>query len=132
MMDEYQRKIHLLGQSAFKKPHEMQQGGGRRLYFWSLIGANRTGKTTTEIEMAKSWRQGNPRKRVIAFDDQGFLKKAGVVDIDIPLKLMKEYPKILSERNGKEFEGMGGAKEFKYGDCLLILDDFRRIQKNSC
>ena len=114
-----------LQHSAFKDIGEMSQEG-RRLFLWALIGANRTGKTSTETQMIKDWRIGNPRKRVIAHDPHGFLRKAKLVDVNIPTHF-KGWAKKICEKTGKEFEGMGGSKEFTFGDCLLVLDDFRTL-----
>lgn len=122
------RRIHHLTNSLIKNPKEddgLEQY--RRLFCWALIGANRTGKTSTILGMISDWKKANPRKKVIAFDPQSFLKQAKLVDTDIPAKMQNDWAKELMTKNGKQYEGMGGAVEYKYGDSLLILDDFRKL-----
>lgn len=121
----FDTKMNNLQRSAFQDIGNMSQEG-RRLYMWALIGANRTGKTSIEIQMIRDWRLGNPRKRVIAHDPQGFLRKAKLVDVNIPTHF-KGWAKKLCEKTGPQFQGMGGSKEFTFGDCLLVLDDFRTL-----
>jgi len=60
----------------------------------------------------------NPNKKVIAFDPQNFIKKAGIVDVEI-FATDRNFGSILLKKDN--------FGNYKYGNALLILDDYRRL-----
>ena len=78
----------------------------REVFLWGFIGHNRTGKTSTAVELARNWKEGRPDGTVVAFDPQH--KFEDVADYFI-LPSDKDWAyKALDLRNA-----------------LLILDDYR-------
>lgn len=94
-------------------------------FVWALVGGNRTGTTTTAVQMCRDWRMHTPkaplnyfRGKVIAFDPHGTLKQERVIDVEIDIT-NKNWAKDLAEKNGNG--------EYKYANSLLVLDDYRLL-----
>lgn len=123
------RRITELQKTLHRKPQPTFSNMGmasRRLFVWALIGANRTGKSSTLVQMVKWWRRYNPGKKLIAYDPQGVFRDIWVKG-DVEIKANnKDWAKHLCKKTG-QYEGCGGSKEFVYGDALIVLDDFRQL-----
>lgn len=97
----------------------------------SIIGANRTGKTTKLIQIMIKWKQNNPRGKIFAFDPQSKLRKIGLVDVFIYSNDKKFYTKIYSrDINQETGEGIFVPTWNPNDGCLFIMDDYRLLNKN--
>lgn len=81
-------------------------------FCWGYIGDNRTGKSLTALEHAKSWRASNPNGTIVSFDPQKRFTE--VTDYNIFLHERKTWA--------------SSAK--KLGNALLIIDELRILHPN--
>ena len=94
----------------------------RKNFLWGFVGHNTTGKTPTAVELCKAWKAVRPGWKAIGYDPQDKFTEAGVLDIRIYAS-NADWAKVLCQQDPV-------TKKWKYGNSLLILDDYRMLHPN--
>lgn len=111
---QYYNPQNAIVQREIVKPKEK-----RKNFLWGFIGHNTTGKTPTAIEIAKAWKETRPGFTVIGYDPQDKFTEAGVLNIRIEAN-NPDWARVLCQQDPV-------TKRWKYGNSLLILDDYRML-----